>query len=513
MSLLNIENVSFNYDGQSLLERVNLRLLPKEHVVLLGPNGTGKSTMMKLLMHLLSPDKGKIEFHPQKVFKALDQHLELPKEKTVLEYLSSVYQEYFDLEIQMNKLYQEAMYLEEEAQLKKINQATRISETLMDSPFYQYQSEILKILTGLGLDETVLEKQIKTLSGGMRSKVKLTEILLADADVLLLDEPTNFLDENQVDWLLKYLKKWPNAFILVTHEERVAKAVAETIWAIEQKTVEIYRGNYQFYLKEKEQRAITHQKAYSAQQKLIEKTETFIAKNITRATTTKRAQSRRKMLQKLDRITPKEKERKYGFNFLEATPSGEKVCVIKGLEIGYEEALTEPLELVIRKQEKWVITGENGIGKTTLIRTLLNELTPISGDVTWINTAKINYFSQDHHLNTKLTPFQAIHEAFPDFDKEKIFHLLGRFGIKMDKVNRALSTLSGGEQSKVRLARLFPIKSNVFVLDEPTNHLDKAIKNALKEALIAYQGTLILVSHERDFYEEICDIEFHLEGK
>jgi len=512
MSLLNIENVSFNYNGQALLERVNLRLLPKEHVVLLGPNGTGKTTMMKLLMHKISPDKGTITYHPQKVFKALDQHLELPKEKTVIEYLSGVYQEFFDLEARMKTLYEEAVTLEGDAQLKKINQASRISERLLDSPFYQYQSEILKILTGLGLDESVLSKPLKNLSGGMRSKVKLTEILLANADVLLLDEPTNFLDENQVDWLLKYLKKWPNAFVLITHEERVAKAVAETIWAIEQKTIEHYRGDFSFYLKEKAQRAITHQKAFTSQQKLIEKTETFIAKNISRAKTTKRAQSRRKMLAKLERITPKEKERKYAFTFPESAPTGEKVCVLKSLEIGYQEPLTEPLDIVIRKQEKWVITGENGIGKTTLVKTILSEIEPINGNVSWIDTAKINYFSQDHHLNLSLTPFQAIHEAFPNYDKEQIFYLLGRFGLKMDKVNRTLSTLSGGEQSKVRLARLFPIKSNVFILDEPTNHLDKAIKNALKEALIAYQGTLILVSHERDFYEEICDIELHLEG-
>lgn len=512
MSLLHVENLFFNYDGQPLLERVNLRLLPNEHVVLLGPNGTGKSTMMRLLMHHISPDKGTISYHPHKIFKALDQHLELPKEPTVLAYLSRVYQDLFDMEKQMTALYNEAMSLEGDAQLKKIAQASRIGEKLMDSPFYQFQSEILKVLTGLGLDSSILNKPIKNLSGGMRSKVKLAEILLADADVLLLDEPTNFLDENQVEWLLKYLKKWPKAFILVTHEERVADAVADIIWAIEQKTIEIYRGNYQYYLKEKAQRAITHEKAFNAQQKLIQKTEDFIAKNISRAKTTKRAQSRRKMLQKMERLQPKEKHRHYAFTFLESSPTGEKVCEIKDLVIGYDEPLIEPLNLTIRKQEKWVITGENGIGKTTLVRTLLNELQSLQGSISWINTANINYFSQDHHLNLELTPFKAIHEAFPDFTKEKIFALLGRFGLKIDKAKRALKTLSGGEQSKVRLARLFPIKSNVFVLDEPTNHLDKAIKNALKEALIAYQGTLILVSHERDFYEDICDIELHLEG-
>lgn len=511
MSLIDLKDVTFNYDGTALLETITARLLPGEHVVLLGPNGAGKSTLVRLLMHQLTPDSGQITFHPHKVFKALDQHLELPKDETVIHYLSGVYQEYFDLEKRMHQLYDEAALADTDIQLKKITQASRIQETLNDSQFYQYQTEILKVITGLGLEASVLEQTIGTLSGGMRSKVKLSEILLSNADIMLLDEPSNFLDEGQVDWLLKYLKRLPNAFIVVTHESRIAEEIATTIWALEQKSIQVYRGDYAFYLKERALRAEQHQKAFKAQQKYIVKTEEFIAKNIARAKTTRRAQSRRKQLAKLERIDPLEKSKTYDFSFPMAPPTGEKVCVIKGLSIGYDSALVEPITLTIRRGEKWAITGENGVGKTTLIRTIMNQHSALEGDVTWIDTAQINYFSQDHHLDPTLNPYQIVQGQFPEYDRKKVYATLARFGIRNDKALRLIKTLSGGEQSKVRLALLWPVKSNVFILDEPTNHLDVAIKEALKEALIAYEGTLILVSHERDFYEDICPIELQLE--
>lgn len=506
-----MKDISFNYDGTPLLENITVRLLPGEHVVLLGPNGTGKSTIVRLLMHQLSPDAGQIQFHPHKVFKALDQHLVLPKDETVVHYLSGVYQEYFDLEKRMHQLYEEAADAGEEVQIKKITQASRIQETLNDSQFYQYQTEILKIITGLGLDPSVLDQTIGTLSGGMRSKVKLSEILLSSADIMLLDEPSNFLDEGQVDWLLKYLKRLPNAFIVVTHEARIAEEIATVVWALEQKSIQVYRGDYAFYLKERALRAEQHQKAFKAQQKYIVKTEEFIAKNIARAKTTRRAQSRRKQLAKLERIDPLEKSKTYDFSFLMAPPTGEKVCVIDGVSIGYDTPLVEPLSITIRRGEKWAITGENGVGKTTLIRTIMNQHPALEGSTAWIDTAQINYFSQDHHLDPASTPYQIVQGHFPGYDRKKVYATLARFGIRNDKALRPIKTLSGGEQSKVRLALLWPVKSNVFILDEPTNHLDVAIKDALKEALIAYEGTLILVSHERDFYEDICSIELQLE--
>jgi ATPase subunit of ABC transporter with duplicated ATPase domains len=511
MSLLTIQALTFNYVGTPLLESINGRLLASEHVVLLGPNGTGKSTLMRLLMQQIKPDQGVLKWEPQIKVRGLDQQLELPLEKTVLDFLSGVFQKDFQLEKQMQKYYLESTHLSGEAQLKKIAQATRIQELLNDSGFYQYQTEINKILTGVGLSTDILNSPIKTLSGGMRSKVKLAELLLAEADVLLLDEPTNFLDEAQVQWLIKYLRNWPKAFILVTHEPDVAKEVAQVVWAIEQRSLSIYKGDYQYYLAEKELRASQHQKAVTAQQKWIKNTETFIAKNIVRASTTKLAQSRRKQLEKTTRLTALEKAKHYQFEWPLSRPTGQKVLVVEHLEIGYDAPLVEPIDWTVRKGEKWVVTGKNGIGKSTLMKSINAIIPALSGDYQWIETADINYFSQERTFAHEETPFSVIYEAFPLWDHEKIYSLLGLFGLRADKAKRSMRTLSGGEQTKVRMALIAKIKSNVLVFDEPTNHLDISIKKALQEALINYQGTLILVSHEKPFYEAICDHQLNLE--
>jgi len=511
MSLLTLKDVTFNYVGTPLLESVNGRLLAKEHVVLLGPNGTGKSTLMRLLMKQIKPDAGQLTWEPHITVRGLDQQLELPLEKTVLEFLSGVFHTSFLQEQQMQKYYQESMALEGDAQLKKIAQATRIQEALSDSGFYQYQTEISKILTGVGLSTDILNDRIQTLSGGMRSKVKLAELLLAESDVLLLDEPTNFLDETQVNWLIRYLKGWPKAFILVTHETEVAQEVADVIWVIEQKSLSIYRGDYQYYLAEKELRATQHHKAVTAQQKWIKQTETFIAKNIARASTTKLAQSRRKVLEKTTRLNPLEKKKEYRFEWPLSRPTGQKVLKVEHLEVGYEGPLVEAIDWTVLKGEKWVITGKNGVGKSTLMKTINQIIPSLQGRFHWIDTADINYFSQERAFDKEETPFSVIHEAFPLWDQEKIYSLLGLFGLKADKAKRSMRTLSGGEQTKVRMALIAKIKSNVLIFDEPTNHLDIEIKAALQKALMDYQGTVLLVSHEKPFYEPICDHQLVLE--
>jgi len=511
MSLLTLKDVFFNYVGTPLLESVNGRLLANEHVVLLGPNGAGKSTLMRLLMQQIKPDQGTLTWEPHVKVRGLDQQLELPLEKTVLAFLSGVFLADFEKEKQMQKYYQESIDLSGEAQLKKIAQASRLQEALNDSGFYQVQTNINKILTGVGLTTDILDDPIKTLSGGMRSKVKLAEILLAESDVLLLDEPTNFLDETQVQWLIKYLKSWPKAFILVTHEPDVAEEVAEVIWTIEQKSLAIYKGNYTYYLAEKELRLAQHEKALTAQQKWIKQTETFIAKNIVRASTTKLAQSRRKQLEKTTRLSALEKEKNYRFEWPLSKPTGQKVLAVEHLEVGYEFPLVEAINWTVRKGEKWVITGKNGVGKSTLIKSINGVIPSLSGEYTWIDTADINYFSQERIFEKAETPFSVIHDAFPLWDQEKIYSLLGLFGLKADKAKRSMRTLSGGEQTKVRMALIAKIKSNVLIFDEPTNHLDVAIKKGLQEALQAYEGTVILVSHEKPFYEPICDHQLILE--
>jgi ATPase subunit of ABC transporter with duplicated ATPase domains len=357
---------------------------------------------------------------------------------------------------------------------------------------------------------SILKMPIKHLSGGMRAKIILGKLLLEEADVLLLDEPTNFLDVKHIEWLAKFLNNYEKAFIVVSHHEAFIKEIAKTVFAIESRQITRYKGNYEFYLKERNQRFDQQTKAFVQQQKFIFKTKDFIQKNITRSTTTKRAQSRRKMLDKLVKLKPPQKSKTYQFSFPFSSSTGRDVLVTRQLEIGYKDALVDPIDLVIRKEDKVAITGKNGVGKSTFIKTILNQVEKLNGSFEWIDTAKISYFEQDPLFNDNLTPFQIIHNEYLNFTKKEVMSLLGHHGIDFEMANRKAETLSGGELTKVKLALLYHQKGNVLILDEPTNHLDVEAKRALKRALMEYQGTLILVSHEKDFYEDICDYEINL---
>ncbi len=505
-----MSSITFSYSDEQLYNHANMRFFEGEHAVLVGANGSGKSTLLKLLNQELSPDSGTIEWLPTLTIGYLDQYAELPKQMLVETYLYTVFADLFAKEKQMEQLYTQSATAHGEKQIKLMNRAAILGEELLDSPFYGIKSKVGDIIHGLGLSMDILQKPFKQLSGGMRAKIILGKLLLEEADVLLLDEPTNFLDVRHIEWLSKFLQNYQKAFIVVSHHEGFLKAIAKTVFAIESKEIVRYKGDFAFYLKERELRQLQHKKAYISQQKYIERTEQFIAKNITRATTTKRAQSRRKMLKKLDKLEAPRKDHTYHFAFPFSKTTGRDVLKCDALEIGYDEPLVEPLTFTIMKEDKVVITGKNGIGKTTLMKTILNQLDPISGSYEWIDTAQIAYFEQESSMEKETTPFTIIHNRYPHFTKRDIMALLGGHGISFDMASRPYHSLSGGEQTKVRLALLRHQKGNVLIIDEPTNHLDQAAKDALKSALIDYQGTLILVSHEKAFYEDICDYEISL---
>lgn len=509
MSLLEIKNLSFSYGDEQLYRHASMRFFKDEHAVLVGPNGTGKSTLLKLLDHRLKPDQGSVEWLPHIRVGYLDQYAHINPSLKVKDYLYDVYKHLFDKEERLNQLYH-MMSLEDSNLEDLMQKASRVQEELLESDFYTIKSQVLKILSGLGLDESILSLSIKTLSGGMRAKIILSKLLLEEADVLLLDEPTNFLDVRHIEWLTKFLQSYPKAFLVVSHHEEFLKAIATTVFALEQGEITRYKGDYDFYVKEKALRAVQLEKSYVAQQKFIQKTEEFIQKNITRAKTSKRAKSRRKMLEKLPRIKAPTKDKTYQFYFPLGRSTGKEVLKVNELVIGYDFPLVDPISFIVLKEEKVAITGKNGIGKSTLIKTLLSQIDGLNGHFSWIDTAQIAYFKQDEAYQEGLTPFSIIHHEYPDFDRQAIMSLLGSHGVHYDMAHREMNTLSGGEQTKVRLALLRHKKANVLILDEPTNHLDFAAKEALKEALIDYQGTLILVSHEQEFYQDICDYEITL---
>lgn len=509
MSILDVENLSFSYQNEVLLHNVNMRLFSSDHAVLVGPNGSGKSTLLKLINKMIRPDAGEVMWQNVKKIGYLDQYKELPKNLTVISYLYDVFSPLVEKEKEMEGLYSKAA-IDLDNFEKILNRATMISEELEEAGYYALNSRINNVIGGLGMDEVVLNMPIKHLSGGMRAKVILAKLLLDEADVLLLDEPTNFLDSAHIDWLAKFLKKYEKAFIVISHHEAFMKEIATCVFALEGAQITRYKGDYHYYLNERVVRFEHQEKAFVNQQKEINKMEDFIQKNLVRATTTKRAQSRRKMLDKIVRVEKPKSDKTYKFTFPLASGTGKEVLTVTDLLIGYNEPLLEPINLIIRRGEKVVITGKNGIGKSTFIKTILQQTPALDGSFSWIDTAKMAYLAQDGDFGVDDTPFSVVHNHYPNFTREQVMKQLGEYGINFEMASRKLRSLSGGEQTKVRLSLLKHQKGNVLILDEPTNHLDYAAKIALQEALIKYQGTLILVSHESAFYGPVCDYELSL---
>ena len=510
MSILDVNGITFSYGDEELYQKASIRLFEGEHAVLVGPNGTGKTTLLKLLDRSLKPDQGSITWMPGKQVGYLDQYASIDGSRLVKDYLHEVFLPLFDKEKEMESLYESLASLPEAEHQRILMRASTIGESLIESDFYALKSKVGNIIHGLGLNMDILEMPIRHLSGGMRAKIILGKLLLEEADVLLLDEPTNFLDIRHIDWLSKFLNNYAKAFIVVSHQEDFLAVIANTVFALESGHITRYKGDFAFYLKERALRHEQHEKAYESQQRMIAETEDFIKRNIVRKSTTKRAQSRRKMLEKVVRLAPPVKSRTYHFHFPISRTTGRDVLVSHDLEIGYGDSLVEPLTLTVMRQEKVVITGKNGIGKSTFVKTIMGVIPEMAGTLHWIDTAQIAYFAQESDLDLTLTPFQVIHHHYPHFTKKDVMSLLGNHGVDYDMAHRPFSTLSGGESTKVRLALLRHQKGNVLILDEPTNHLDAEAKEALKEALIQYPGTLILVSHDKDLYDQICDVEIAL---
>ena len=507
------KNIKFSYALENLYEDASFRILNNEHVVLVGANGVGKSTLMKMIAKLINPDQGEVIHLPKIKVGYLDQYMSLDDNLLVYDYLSVVYKPLFEKEQTMLNYYDliASNTLNDDEVNNYLNYAALIQDELMETNFYQVKSEISNIINGLGLSMDVLSKPIKELSSGMRSKVILGKLLLENNDLLLLDEPTNFLDVTHVNWLANFLKTYDKAFLVISHNEAFLKEIANVVLAVEHKKVNRYKGDYDFYLTEREVRFTQQVKEYENQQKLIKETEEFINKNIVRASTTKRAQSRRKMLNKMTRVSKISSDRTYQFDFPIKLQTGKEVLKIENLVIGYNNnPLLDPINFTIRNQDKVVITGKNGIGKSTLIKTVMDELDKIDGSFKWDKNVSFSYLKQDDFYQNNDTAFNVVGQVYHDLNKTQTLNLLANYGINYEMANRPINTLSGGEQTKIKIALLKNNYGNVLVFDEPTNHLDVAAKEALKEALISYQGTLILVSHEQEFYEEICDYEISL---
>ena len=510
MSLLNVVNVSHHFGGRNILKNANFRLLKGEHVGIVGANGEGKSTFINIILGKEMPSEGKIEWAKHLDIGYLDQYSTLTKGKTIREVLKEAFSYMFKLEEQIYKNYELMGTCDDNQMQELLDDIGEMQSILEQSGFYMIDAKIEEISNGLGLNVIGLDKDVSELSGGERAKVLLTKVLLQNPGILILDEPTNYLDENHINWLRNYLNNFENAFILVSHDISFLNSVINVVYHIDNGELTRYTGNYYQFVEAYEMKKRQSDAAYEAQQREIKQMEDFIARNKARVATRGMANSRQKKLDKMERLEKGRVQIKPNFIFKEGKPSGKVLFRAENLVLGYDRALTKPFDLEIVKGEHVVIKGINGVGKSTLIKTLLGIIKPFSGYVEASPTITLGYFEQEVPGNRN-TPKDEIWDAFPTLTQGEVHAALAASGLTYEHIESQIITLSGGEAAKVRLCKLTIGEYNCLVLDEPTNHLDTLSKESLQDAINNYKGTVLLVCHESDFYQNVASRIINLE--
>ena len=509
MSILSVENVSHDF-GRTILENASFRLLNGEHIGLVGANGEGKSTFLNIITGKIAPDSGKIEWCKRISTGYLDQHTALHPGKTIYETLQDAFKYYYDLEAEMLSMYEQMADCDDETMNQLMEEVGEIQEILDHGGFYTIDVKIKEVAGGLGLNDIGLDKPVDALSGGQRSKVLLTKLLLENPMILILDEPTNYLDEQHINWLINFLKNYDNAFILVSHDVSFLNQVINIIYHLEDGVLTRYKGDYDYYLQQVELKKRQLAADYQKQQKEIADLEDFIARNKARVATRNMASSRQKKLDKMNLISKPKEKIKPTFSFIEARTPGKVLFDCKDLVIGYDSPLTKEMNLVFERNKKVAIKGVNGLGKTTLLKTLIGMQKPYSGTVEKDPFVEIGFFKQEESAVSQ-TALDYLWEEFPDRNNGEIRAMLAKCGLTTDHIESLMKVLSGGENAKVRLCKIMNREANVLVLDEPTNHLDVDAKDSLQSAIKAFKGAVILVSHEPEFYLPIVDEVINLE--
>lgn len=505
MSILNVEHLNHGFGDRAILKDVTFRLLKGEHVGFIGANGEGKSTFMNIITGHLQPDEGKIEWAKNIRVGYLDQHAVLEKGQTIYDVLKSAFQYLFELETRMNAICDNMGEATPEDLDLMMAELGEIQDTLDSHDFYIIDTKIEEVARALGLSDIGLERDVTELSGGQRTKVLLGKRLLEKPDILLLDEPTNYLDESHIEWLKRYLNEYENAFILISHDIPFLNSVINLIYHIDQGVLTRYVGNYDDYMRVYEMKKAQLEAAYKKQQQEISVLKDFVARNKARVATRNMAMSRQKKLDKMDVIELAQEKPKPEFQFREARTSGKIIFETKDLVIGYDEPLSKPLNLTMERGQKIAMVGANGIGKTTLLKSIMGYIKPYSGESILGDYLYPGYFEQEKKYETNITCIDELWEEFPSMSQYEVRSALAKCGLMTKHIESLMKVLSGGEQAKVRLCKLINHDTNLLLLDEPTNHLDVDAKDELKRALMAYKGSILLICHEPEFYEDIVN--------
>lgn len=504
MSLLNVENLSHGFGDRAIFENVSFRLLKGEHIGLVGANGEGKSTFMNIITGKLMPDEGTIEWAKNIRVGYLDQHTVLEKGMTIRDVLKSAFAPLFALEERMNQICDRMGEASEDELEKMMDELGTIQDTLTLHDFYIIDSKVEEIARALGLEEIGLERDVTDLSGGQRTKILLAKLLLEKPDILLLDEPTNYLDAEHIAWLKRYLQEYENAFILISHDIPFLNSVVNLIYHMDNQELNRYVGDYDKFLEVYEVKKAQKEAAYHRQQQEIQELKDFVARNKARVSTRNMAMSRQKKLDKMDVIELAKEKPKPEFYFKTARTPSRYVISTEDLVIGYDEPLSSPLTLNVERNSKIALIGANGIGKTTLLKSILGLIPALSGKVQLGEHLEIGYFEQEMSKDNRNTCIQEIWEEFPSFTQYEVRAALAKCGLTTKHIESLVRVLSGGEQAKVRLCKLLNRETNLLLLDEPTNHLDVDAKEELKRALKEYKGTILMVCHEPEFYDGLA---------
>ena len=509
MILLQTSKITKLFSGTPILENVQFEIKKGDRVAIVGRNGAGKSTLLKILADELDFDSGEIH-KPQSVnIGYFAQSTQVNSDQTIYNELLSVFNETLTLKEQLNELSLKMANTDPLASDydKIINQYQHLNHYFEMKSGYTYESEIKNILNRFKFDELGYERLVSTLSGGQKTRLALAKLLLQKPDVLILDEPTNHLDIETIEWLETYLKKYQGAILIVSHDRFFIDQIANVIYEIEYRRATRYKGNYSEYMDQKAIAYASLAKQYEKQQKEISKMEDFINRNIVRASTTKRAQSRRKLLEKMDRIEmPKINDTSIGITFETNRRSGNDVIKTENLDVGYEnQPISNNLNLDVKRLERVALIGPNGIGKSTILRTLAGRIPKLDGEIFYGQSLDLGYFDQEQaELSSANTVINEIWNEFPNRLEKDIRTLLGNFLFIGDDVFKVVNQLSGGEKVRLALCKLMLQKNNFLLLDEPTNHLDIDSKEMLELALEDYEGTVFFISHDRYFIDKIA---------
>ncbi|RAV13850.1 ABC-F family ATP-binding cassette domain-containing protein [Paenibacillus contaminans] len=519
--LLQASNISKSYGVRTILSQISLQIQERERIGLVGVNGAGKSTLLQIIAGEMSYDGGDIFKAKETKVGYLAQNSGLRSDKTIIEEMRIVFAELLSVEQELRLMEEQmgdpALLADEKKYADTMNRYAVRSEWFRERGGYGIEAKIRGILHGMGFADFAHDTKIETLSGGQKTRLALAKMLLQQPDILMLDEPTNHLDIPTLTWLEDYLRGYPGAILVVSHDRYFLDALVTAIYEIERNTSRRYTGNYTKYVETKEAEYEIQLKQYEKQQEEISKMEDFIQKNIVRASTTKRAQSRRKALDKMDRLDkPLGDLKRASFAFQTEQNSGKDVLQISDLavSVGDGKKLFKDASFQLTRGDTAALIGPNGIGKSTLLKTLIGQHSPDSGTIRWGTNVKIGYYDQEQTgLNPNKTVLEEVWSAYPHLEEARIRTVLGNYLFSGEDVFKKVAGLSGGEKARVSLAKLMLLNANMLILDEPTNHLDLFSKEVLEAALIDYEGTLLFISHDRYFLNKMAERVLEMTAK